>query len=157
MHGIIITWSISVQAGQSYRWILAYKHYSFNNNQHTSHIARILNKRKGAQRSRTHVLLAMLHLGFLWWLGDVVVTTSGVRINGHRTFHNSTRHKGLIKNNVIQYKWPMTGQNIHSLQLFNINVYWPIIGHLYCMTSFFIRHNFLLCNWLLRTDVRTLS
>ena len=22
----------------------------------------------------------------------------------------------------------------------NINVYWPIIVHLYCMTSFFIRH-----------------
>ena len=26
----------------------------------------------------------------------------------------------------------------------NIYVYWPIIGNLYCMTSFFIRHYFLL-------------
>ena len=29
---------------------------------------------------------------------------------------------------------------VHILPLVNYNVYWPIIGHLHCMTSFFIRH-----------------
>ncbi len=26
---------------------------------------------------------------------------------------------------------------VYNLPLANYNVYWPIIGHLYCMTSFF--------------------
>ena len=29
---------------------------------------------------------------------------------------------------------------VYILPLFNYNAYWPIIGHLYCMKSFFIRH-----------------
>ena len=29
---------------------------------------------------------------------------------------------------------------VYILSLVNIKVYWPIIGHLYCMTSLFIRH-----------------
>ena len=28
---------------------------------------------------------------------------------------------------------------VFILPLVNVNDYWPIIGHLYCMTSFFIR------------------
>ena len=29
---------------------------------------------------------------------------------------------------------------VYDLPLVNYNVYWPIIGNLYCMTSFFTRH-----------------
>ena len=29
---------------------------------------------------------------------------------------------------------------VYILPLVNCNVYWPIIGHLFCMTSFFIGH-----------------
>ena len=31
-------------------------------------------------------------------------------------------------------------RQVDFLPLVNQNVYWPIIGHLYCKTSFFIRH-----------------
>ena len=29
---------------------------------------------------------------------------------------------------------------VYILPLYNYNVYWPIIGNLYCMTYFFIRY-----------------
>ena len=47
----------------------------------------------------------MPHTGSLCviWLGKDVVTVSGVRINGNRTFHNNTRYK-----EIHVYKPPLT-------------------------------------------------
>ena len=76
---------LSVQAGQSYRWILAYKHDSFI----TINIH--LTLRAFSEQQQKKVLTEPhAHLASL---GEVVITTSRIRINRNKTFHNSTRHK----------------------------------------------------------------
>ena len=35
-------------------------------------------------------------------------------------------------------------KSVYNLPLVNYNIYWPIIGHLYCMTSYFIGHYMLI-------------
>ena len=48
---------------------------------------------------------------------------------------------------------------VYDLPLANYNVYWPIIGHLYCMASFFIRHYtlFLFKNFILIMPVSVIE
>ena len=49
--------------------------------------------------------------------------------------------KQLIVPNKKIYKKITNDRPVYILPLVNYNVYWPIIGHFYCMTSFFIMNN----------------
>ena len=64
----------------------------------------------------------------------------------------------------------MTSNNVqYNLPLVNHNIYWPIIGYLHCMTSFFIRHYklllilvkmkafFLDCRLIINTNVKQIK
>ena len=58
-------------------------------------------------------------------------------------FHFKTKSKKqrMVSNKKLRHTIQMTNDRpVYNLPLVNYNVYWPIIGQLYCMTSFFIGH-----------------
>ena len=90
----IVTWLLSVQAGQSRGWI----HYaivvSITNNTHLMSRTFSKQQKKAHLSEPTPVSLGMLHFRKSLTLRKCRRRCIGVRINGQRTFQDSAQHKG---------------------------------------------------------------
>ena len=59
----------------------------------------------------------------------------------HIRYYSQNKKQLIVSNKKWRHKIQMTNDRpLYILPLVDYNVYWPIIGHLYCTTSFFIRH-----------------